>query len=340
MRDNKEKITVKFNTLIIWISALSGLIYIATSFKYGLNDDSFILSVIELFNSISETILSAVAVSLILEKSTINDKIKNAFIDLLNTNFPLHSYSPQKLEELNCKIACIRSDNNDKDMKKSLYAALEPQLLSFTSGLYYNYHNSTVKISPDEKSGYFNKTVEMEYEVVNANSYNNHIKIELMLYTVNDQPISKASDIFSIEKFEVNNTNLIKEASSCLELKEIPAEDGVTYKYHIIFYRKLQNCKIHRVKIRYKYISPITDLIQSYRVGLPSKRFEHNIIVNHNANSKSLWDIKTNAYSTRWDDNPLNRLSVEHRTKQNCTVKSDSWVLPGAGYVIYFTKEK
>lgn len=333
MKNEKDKVTFKFDTLIGWLIVIGLVLYISTSFAYGLPEGSLGLSFLKLGNGIGASLLSAVAVSLILEKSTLNSKIKNAFVDLLNTNFPLVALSNNRLQNLNKKIAAARTGKTEKAINESLYASLEPDLLKFTNGLYYSYHKSTIKIYPQDDKNCFEKVVDMEYEVINDNSYDNCVKIELMLDTPKNIQITHWSELFTIEKFRINDDNLIKEVNNCVRMEEIPKEDGMTYKYRITFNRKLQNCKKHKVIIRYKYISPIDDFIQGYTITTPCKKFEHNVIMNSGKN-QAQWNIKTNAYSTN------DHLVREHRTKQNCTVTSESWVLPGAGYVIYFQKEK
>lgn len=339
MKEEKDKVTFQFNTLIGWLIAIGATLYVFTSFTYGLSEGSWVLSLLRLGNGIGASLLSAIAVSLILEKSTLNNKIKNAFIDLLNTNFPLSGLSSSRLQRLNKKIAAARTGKTEKAIDDSLYASREPCLLAFTNGLYHNYHKSTIKIYPEEDKSRFKKVVDMEYEVINENAYDNSVRIVLMLDTPGNIPVTNWREIFKIEKFKVNKEDLLEEVDRCVTFEEIPKENGMTYKYRIIFNRKLQNCKKHKVVIRYNYFSPIDDFIQGYRVNTPCKKFDHNVIMTP-GQGRSQWNIKTNAYSTHWTENPNDRLICEHRTKQNCTVRSESWILPGAGYVIYFQKEK
>ncbi len=339
-KQGEDKITIEFKTIILWIIIIGLPIYILTSFKYNFKDDDIELAILNLINGIAATLLSAVAVSLILEQSTINDKIKNAFKDLLQLDFPIEGYSIDNLNTLNVKVACERCNQivQRNELSNSIYT-LEPQLLKLAEGLYFNHHTSIVKVTPLQDQKCFKKNVEMEYEIVNNHSSDNHVRVELALNPVDNKPIKQVSDVFKITKFTINDTDLINEVDSYLSLTNIPKSDTSTYEYKISFDRPLQMCQAHKVILHYEYISPINDFAQGYKLMYPAKNFCHEIVLNHDPITREAWNIRLNAFSMNCSTNDNYVLKAKQNTKQTCNVKADDWVLPGSGYYLYFSKD-
>ena len=104
--------------------------------------EHFIFKIIlDIFNVVGTTILSAGLVSVVLEVSTIKKYVSDALKNVLNTDFPLDSYSDKNLSILNKKIAAKLGKVNEEFIVDSIYK-LEENLIELLDGLYYKYYNT------------------------------------------------------------------------------------------------------------------------------------------------------------------------------------------------------
>ena len=297
-----------------------------------------IATFLEIAEIIGSTLFSAGLVSVLVEISTIKELVKNALNNVFLGDLPLDSYSSERLNEINCSIAAKRGNVDKEFIKKSIYS-LEPRLIELLNGLYYNYYNAYYVITPDEKRGVFKKHVTLDYEIINKYENDNKVCHCVSLYDIEGNE-TKCNRNFKITNFKINKTDLTSEVEQYTQYSEINAPTS-SYQYCVKFERKLQNCKSHKIKLEFEYEVPIDDISQIFRTTLPCKRTEHTIYMKNDIDGSNQWKVHGTAFTSFYcrDDESENGFHVEQKVDTNLKINFKNWCIPGAGYVVYFSKK-
>ena len=291
------------------------------------------------FNTIGMTLLSAGFVSVVVELSTIQNVIDKAIANIMNAEFPINHFSDEKLNYINKRVAAARCKTDLEFIQNSIYE-LEPYMIESIRGLYYNYHNMKQIINPDEANGCFIKEMKYTYEVINRFELENRVRHTFKLYNLKpNMTKDELMQEFKVSEFKINSTDLIDEAEKYFTFEELGKNSGEGYDYLVVFCRKLQACKKHKVVIQFEYKTPIYDTTSAFKLLLPSKSIEHKIFIKNERNAATEWKIHGNAYTSFFcGNNNENGFSVSNDLDTNMTIKFEKWCIPGAGYVISYIK--
>lgn len=248
---------------------------------------------------IGTTLFSAGLVSVVVEISTIKNLVQVAFKDVLNAEFPLDAYSEERMKKLGIDLARKRCKNtmSDETFCNSVYK-MESELLNLVDGLYLEYHNAKYIVKPNDEKNTFIKKVSVDYKVINKFNLENKVEFNLCLFDseegMRDSDRKKA---FILNKFMVNETDLLAEKDKCIRIEPIPKKAHSTYTYRLFFTRELQKCKEHKVVLEYEYEIPQSDVTQTYKISTPCKRLSHEILIDEKK-SISNWRITPSAFTS------------------------------------------
>lgn len=340
--DSSYMINMKLSTVTKWITFGGISCIIIVNILTNVLDYEFfkkyywVKPILDILNTIGGTLFSAGIVSILVEISTIKGIVSDALNNVLEGNVPLGSYSNSVLGKINKKIAAKRGNVGVEKIDNSIYC-LEPKLIELLDGLYYTYYNATYEITPDEENGIFKKSVSLDYEIVNEYGKPNHINYTISLCNIDDNMTDEQKkNQFKINSFKINSTDLTNEVDNYKRIIPIKQKHS-EYQYAVKFERELQKCKNHKVHIEFEYNVPIEDLSQIFRLTYPSKSMSHEIYINNNPQ----WAIHGNAFVSFYckEDNN-NGFHVKQKHNSNLQIEFKNWCIPGAGYVVYLTKNK
>lgn len=289
-------------------------------------------------NVLGTTLLATAVVSIVLEYSSIKSTVNAAIKNMLEGDINLDSFSDNSLNRFGKKVAIQRSklDIKEDDLDRSIYT-LESQLLGLLDNTYYEYHNSTIYLNPDKDKNVIHKKVKMDYLIMNKYENENYIDHEFLVF---NNPDDKNGDNWkeniSINNFRINDTDLTNEAKSYLRIEKIPPKEHKYYQSKISFYRKLQDCKKHKVKLEFEYDIPITDNIQAFKVVKPAKRLEHTFIMTNEENAEKL-GFSANAFTSFYCSEG-EKFKIEAMNDTDVKIRFEDWIIPGAGYVVIIKK--
>lgn len=293
--------------------------------------------ILDIVNSIGNTLFSAGIVSILVEISTIKGLVSDALNNVLQGNIPLESYSNDILSKINKRIAAKRGSVNVEKIDDSIYS-VEPHLIEMLDGLYYNFYNASYEITPNEANGTFTKYVTLDYEIINEYGKDNKISYDIRLYNINDKMTeTEKLQNFKVKNFIINDTDLSNEVDKYKKILPIN-EKHSEYKYAIRFERELQHCRSHKIHLVFEYDVPMKDISQIFRLTHPSKSMNHEIYINNDNGIK--WSIYGTAFVSFYcKENNNYGFHVNQKQKTNLQISFNNWCIPGAGYVVYLVKK-
>lgn len=342
--NNKKRFEVKMNlsTVTVFLIVMGISLIILANILLNVFTEEFLSKyyatrpILDIANTIGNTLFSAGIVSILVEISTIKGIVLDALNKVLQGNIPLDSYSNDILYKLNKNIAAKRSSVDIEKIGDSIYS-MESNLIGLLDGLYYSYYNMSCEITPDEKLGVFKKMFTLDYEIVNDYEKDNQVCYTVQLYNINDNMTDlEKKKAFNIKKFIINNTDLSNEVEEYKEVIPITKKHS-PYQYFVRFKRKLQHCKKHKIHLEFEYDIPIEDMSQIFRLTFPCKSMSHEIYVNNENNSK--WTVHGTAFVSFYcEENNDFGFHVTQKHDTNLQISFNNWCIPGAGYVVYLAK--
>lgn len=292
-------------------------------------------------SAVGTTLLSAGAVSVLIEMTSIDSLLKKSIKKIFEAEFPIESYSEDRLKDLSRKIAVQRAAG--QSFNCDLYEC-EDNIFEVCKGKYYekNYFNTVITPSEDGKT--FHKTLKSEYEVKNAGK-KDEVVFGLSIYHKGEKLDSNnIYQYMDIRKIEVNENTLSRE-DILKYLDILPIEDNVkeTYDYMINFKYPIETDGSYSVKYEFEYDIPIDDISQIYKLTMPCKDLVHSFFIsttkkNKKLSSQDVWKIKGNAFTAffcKYDDTDFR---VEQTVDESVKIAFKKWALPGAGYVVTLEK--
>lgn len=335
----KEKINVKMDVSVISIFLIIlGLGMYITTYIFTWNTEWEGYRIMT--QQLGMTILSAGAVSVIVEISSIKSYVKNSIKDILHGNFPFSSYSNEVLKDINIAVAKERCGVGvtKEDLNSSVYE-FEPKLLNYAENIFYEYHKSKCVIQIDSNKNVFHKKYEMSFEVVNRYGKENYMSFAVLLCKPTNISYDEISKYFRVSKFLINKTDLTSSVYSYIEAEEISKQTSSEYDCKITFCYKFQDCETHKITLHYEYDIPISDTIQVYKIAKPSKKLDHELFIEEkNGNN---WSVKANAFTAFFVSSNVEEssFSVEQTVPTNVKISFNDWAIPGAGYVARLIKK-
>lgn len=335
-KKSNNKITIE-TSIVFWILLfiISGLVLIIIS-SVKFENDIWNDVISNILNAIGTTLLSSGCVSLILEISSMKSMVQTAFSDILECNLPLEAYSNDKLKKLNLSIAAKRLGIDEDLVGKTIYN-MEPRLLEYATGLYYEYYTATYSIKPCESEGVFRKTVSLKYEIVNKHKQPNNIEHFVLLYNVHDGMTNEErKEKFRVTKFKINTTDLSNEVENYIDYRNVEKRKHATYNYMAIIKRSLQECERHKIVLEFEYEIPISDINQIFKITKPCKRLEHTIELLGNKENVNNWRVSANAFTSFYckESDDDKGFSVDQLSDTLVRINFRDWIIPGAGYVV------
>ena len=342
-RSNKHNaINISFNSKTMSIIiAILGLVLLVITSAIDIKEETVAVKIflVNIFESIGLTLLSAGLVSILMEISTVESVVNKAIRNVFSVDVPLDAYSEAHLKKLKDGISSHISKRTPDELKQSVYK-LEPHLLSLTNGLYYEYHNIRCTVIPQDDKNVFLKKVTMKYKIINEHNLDNKVKIGISLYDYkpNMTEEERLSSV-TFNKFKVNQTDLINNEDVSKTIVPLNSDDSYEYDYRYVFERPLQKCKEHEVLIEYEYITTQNDLTQAWKLVYPCKKTDHTICIkDENSNG---WVLKANAFASFYHHtSPLEgKFKVDQAVDNNVKIEFNDWTIPGAGYVVSYVKK-
>lgn len=299
---------------------------------------------IKILNVISSALFSAGLVSIIVEISTIKNLVSDAFNKILTCNFPLDNFNENSLIQLNKEVASKLTGMTEKKLGNTIYH-YESNLLNSVNEKYYDYHNMTYHITPDENNNCFNIKTKIECKLVNPSLSNNVFDLGMKLYKPKaDLSLEECLNLLNISKFEINKKKIQIEQieSELIEIQEITHEsESRYYDYKIKFKIDLGNIVENKIHLEFTYSIPIFDICQSFKLAFPCKNMDHKIYINQDISTKENWKISANAYSTFYhkQDDESSNFKVEQNIDTSVAIRFKDWAFSGNGYCVFYQKD-
>ena len=335
--------TIKVTTITkaMILLGILGLIisnFIDTEF---LKNHYLLSCIIKFMEVIASTLFSAGLVSVIVEISTIRNLVSDAFNKILTCNFPLDNFNNDSLYSLNKEVASKLTGVTTKKLGNTIYK-YENNLIQMVNEKYYDYHNVTYHITPDENSNCFRIKMKIDCKIINPKLTNNIFLLGMKLYKPNDNlTMDQCLDELNITKFVINKKNINVE-KDMVTIEEVTHEsESKYYDYKIKLFKDLGNVMDNKIIIEFTYTVPIYDICQSFKLSYPCKNLEHKVYINADINTGEKWKIKSNAYSTfyhKQDDDESN-FKVEQNIDTAVTIRFTNWAFPGNGYCVFYQRD-
>lgn len=333
---NNFGVEVKLSTVtkIMVCFGLAGIV-VSKSIK---TDDYIILTVLSIVEIIGTTLFSSGLISVIVEISTIKNLVTHAFKNILCGDFELEGLNQNALISLKNKIASKLVDVNEKNILNSPYK-YEKKLLDMVNEKYYEYHNITYHITPDERNNCFHLKTIIDYHIVNKQQIENCFEVRLKLYKMqNTNQSSGVSNNFDV-KIKINKENI--NTNDILSIEPVThSGESTYYDSKIRIYKELTGVK-NRIKAEILYDVPLFDICQSFKISAPCKNIEHKFYINKDIQTGQEWMIHANAYSTfyhRQDEEDSN-YNVEQNVDNSLIIRYKDWALVGNGYCVFYQKK-
>ena len=345
-KDNKKEdydATIKVTTItktMIWVG-LVGLIVSNTVDTNSLENQNFILFFVKILDVIASSLFSAGLVSVIVEISTIKNLVSDAFNKILTCNFPLDNFNNDTLCSLNKGIASKLTGITTKKIGNTIYR-YEDNLINAVNQKYYEYHNMTYHIVPDEDNSCFKIKMKIECKMVNPSLTDNMFVLGMKLYKPKDNlTMKECLEELDITRFVINKKNIQIE-NNMINIEEVTHEtESKYYDYKIKLVKDLGNVIDNKIVIEFTYSVPIHDTCQSFKLSYPCKNLEHKVYINEDINTGEKWKIKCNAYSTFYykQDDDLSNYKVEQNNDTDVIIRFKDWAFPGNGYCVYYQRD-
>lgn len=300
--------------------------------------------------NIGLTLFSAGLVSVLIEVSTITSVVKNSVMKIVTEDFPFENFSRDRLNEINKQLVvkrCRTEKMSVQSLNNSVYA-LENKLLEASEGLYYDYNKATYIINHDSKKGVFNKRAEFEFKIINKYALDNRIHFTVsIIHSTDTLSKDELKDKFHMIKFEIkygekNNSvdgGIVlneNQVNQYLDIMSIEGEAHSLYKYQVSFEYELSKCLWNEVKMIYEYEIPDYDIIQSYKLNLPSKELEHTVIIKADREEHKSWEIAGDAYTAFYFPSSDGNYQVVQKVPDTIRISFRDWAIIGAGYMVTF----
>ncbi len=296
---------------------------------------------VKIIDVVASSLFSAGLVSVIVEISTIRNLVSDAFNRILTCNFPLDNFNQSSLEALNKEVASKLTGIAEKKIGNTIYR-YENNLLYTVNQKYYEYHNMTYHITPDQNTQCFVIKMKIDCKMINPGLSDNIFELGLKLYKPQDDlTLEKCLELLNISKFEINKKKITIE-SDMATIQEITHEsESKYYDYKIKFRKDLGNVIENRIFFEVTYSVPIHDICQSFKLAYPCKNMDHKIYINKDASTDKEWKIKASAYSTFYhkQDDELSNFKVEQNIDTAVTIKFNDWAFPGNGYCVVYQED-
>lgn len=341
-KDTNIEVKVKITTLTKWLCILGiiMLIFANISFPSEWSSLWWFDMLLKVFNIVGSTSLSAGAVSLIVETSTIKGIVSNSIKQLMNCDFPIRSYSNEVLAKLKKRIAAQMAEKEiqGERLLETPYC-YEQFLQQYIDDIYYEKHKITHHITPKETSNLFHSKVRLEYVIINENQKENIFRFALQLYKEReDLTLEECFNHFKINCFKINGQDIdVKDYCNitCVEHNY----ESRYFDYKIVMQYTLERtCKRVKIEAEYEYDSPIFDISHSFHFTRPCKQAEHKYYINEDESTQKKWFLHTQAFSTFYhkqtDEN--SNFKVEANSDSSVTVQYTKWALVGNGYMLVF----
>lgn len=344
-RKNKEdyNATIRVTTITksMIIFGLLGLIIPKLIDNNYLLNHYFLYIIIEIISVIGSALFSAGLVSIIVEISTIKNLVSDAFNRILTCNFPLDNFNENSLTSLNKEVASKLTGIAEKKIGNTIYR-YQTNLISAVKQKYYEYHNMTYHITPDETNNCFIIKMKIECKIINQSLADNIFDLGMKLYKPqNNLSLDECLQLLNISKFEINRKKIQVE-KDMIAIQEITHEsESKYYDYKIKFRKDLGNVVENKICLDFTYSIPIYDICQSFKLAFPCKNMEHKIYINEDISSKKDWKIRANAYSTFYykQDDELSNFKVEQNIDTAVTIRFKDWAFPGNGYCVFYQED-
>lgn len=331
--NNNFDLTLKVTT-ITKSMVIGGLVLIILTklipSQFEISDEFWIL-ILAIAEIIGTTIFSAGLVSVIVEISTIKSLVSHAFKNILSGNFELDGLSQIALMKLKHNIALKLLDNQSKDLENSPYK-YEDKLLNSVNEKYYEHHNITYHITPDEKNNCFHIKTKIDYKIVNKNLIDNHFDVRLKLFKIGSGNNFSASVVINGNNENINNILTIEPVKHHSE--------STYYDSKIVIHKDLDGVR-NKIKAELNYDVPLFDICQSFKISAPTKNMEHKFYINEDVQTKEKWQIQANAYSTFYhrQDEEGSNFKVEQNVDDSLIIRYTDWALVGNGYCVFYQKK-
>lgn len=338
-KSNKENFSASLNlstiTTAMIISGLIGIVISKVVSQDFLSNNPFWYVIIQIVEIIGTALFSAGLVSVIVEISTIKNLISDAFKKLLSGNFPLENIPNNSLKLIHKRIAAHLAGIPEKELGNTVYR-YDKSLLDLSKERYYESHNMTYHITPDELNGCFHVKTKIDYIIINKYGAENFYTLRLKLYKINGID-SKTQ--FVLNKLEINGVP-VPDKQNLIEIKPIKHESESTYyDFRVEINKKLTGTK-NKIVAEFAYDVPLHDIYQSFKITLPTKSADHKFYITEDKQTHSKWIMQADAFSTfyhRQTDEGSN-YKVEQNVDTSLTIKYINWALVGNGYCVYYQK--
>ena len=285
-------------------------------------------------NNAGTTLITAGIISFLVEISTLKNFMRDSLKNILNEDFPFETYSEDKLVRFRNLIAAYLSGNmmgTNDFIKKTIYK-YEDKLLELTTKPYYEFHNATYSVHPDELNKRILIKATIDYKIINNFSKPNEIRFKTKTYGRNENEVEKN---FNIKELFINNEEINVEEIRKIEKIE-KQDDSNFYDYKIKINKKLDEKKKENIiHMKYEHYVPISDRLQNYKISLPCLKMEHEIRI------KSNWNLRGTAYTAFYikQDSSDSKFKIVQSAADLIRIKYNDWIFPGSGYSIYYDKD-
>ncbi len=295
-------------------------------------------------NSLGTTLVASAVVSLILEISNLKSFFSGVLGNVLGDDFPLEAYSEENLENFHMRLIChlcnlfYNPKMTVEQLKNSLYL-YEKTIRENVTSVYYEYHTTKYFFTPDESNGLFKVRAEITYKLINKYSKPNSIRFRLKTYCLDGKDGKEDyKNNFDLQEFSINDKPAPKD---CVKVEDIPKYTNKSYyDYKIKIEKKLDKEKENTIKLTYEYRMSMSDISQSYKVTLPCKRLEHEFKIFPDITTNKKWALQAVAFAPFFckQGGYESNFKVKQATEDALSIKFDTWVFPGAGYVVTLKK--
>lgn len=340
--NNNFDLTVKVSTVtkIMVLGGLLGIFICKAIPQNFLDNHILLLYAISIIEVISTTFFSAGLISVIVEISTIKNLVTRAFRSILSGAIELDGLNQNALLRLKNDIALKLLDLTNKDLSNSPYR-YEENLLNSVNEKYYEHHNITYHITPDELNECFHVKTKIDYGIVNKNLINNVFEFRLKLYKLPNSTNNASGIVGNNFSASLMINGKPIDANSFLFTEPITHHGESTYyDCKIKLFKELTGAK-NKIKAEINYDVPLFDICQSFKISAPCKNIEHKFYINKDIHTGQEWIIQANAYSTFYhkQDEENSNYMVEQNVDDSLIIRYTNWALVGNGYCVFYQKK-
>ncbi|MBQ8188510.1 MAG: hypothetical protein IJZ44_01900 [Lachnospiraceae bacterium] len=336
----EAKIKVTTITKLMVFVGISGLILANMPSEKFVAQYAILENILQCVETIASALFSAGLVSVIVEISTIKNLVSDAFVKILEGEFPVDGLSKETLHKIDKRVAATITNMPEGKIDDTVYR-YERHLLELVSSKYYAYHNFTYHIIPDEKNNCFLVKVKINYKMVNENMMDNTFDLRMKLYNLQENmTVEECVDLLDVKEVVINNKPVELDNIISAEPVRHETESSTYYDYKVRLFKELSNKK-NTIRAEFSYKVPLHDICQAFRVSTPCKELEHKFYIEPDIQTGEEWIIKANAYSTFYhnqsDEN--SNYKVVQDTDTSLIIRYKDWALVGNGYCVFYQKK-